>query len=328
MRLRSLDMNMLVTLNALLEERSVTGAARKIDVAQPTMSTAIARLRRHFGDELLVRAGNHYELTQLALQLRPQAADLVAGAERLFAIESTFDPAASTREFTVMSSDYGLWILGAPLANALAAGAPGCRLRLVPLTMEALVAHDDALHDNDLMLLPKGIVDAPRHLDVLSDEWVGVVAAGNTLVGESLTLGDLAALPWVVTAGGTSGPTGSIESTPAVRQLELLGIRPRIAVVTESFLGAPMLVSGSDRVAIVQRSVAEYATCDQTLRIVGLPFSAPPLVEAVWWHPARERDAAHRWLREVLGWIAADFAGRRNSPWPLKIATAPTSPSS
>ena len=314
---------MLVTLNALLEERSVTGAARRLDVAQPTMSTAIARLRRYFGDELLERSGNHYELTQLAHQLRPQAAELVAGAERLFAIESAFDPAASIREFTVMSSDYGLWILGAPVANALATGAPHCRLRLEPLTMAALSDPDDALNDIDFMLLPKGIVDAPRHLDVLTDEWVGVVAAGNTRVGENLTMDDLAALPWAVTAGGTTGPTGSIEATPALRQLELLGIRPRIAVVTESFLSTPMLVTGSDRVAVVQRSIAEHAASDGTLRIVGLPFLAPPLVEAVWWHPARERDGGHRWLRGVLGRIAADFAGRRSPPGQLRNAPAP-----
>ena len=175
---------MLVTLNALLMERSVTGAARRLDVAQPAMSTAIARLRRYFGDELLERSGNHYELTQLAHQLRPQAAELVAAAERLFAIESAFDPAASIREFTIISSDYGLWILGAPLANALATGAPAARLRLLPLTMQTLTNHDDALNDIDFMLLPKGIIDAPRHLDVLSDEWVGVVAASNTRVGQ------------------------------------------------------------------------------------------------------------------------------------------------
>lgn len=314
MRLRSLDLNMLVTLNALLEERSVTLAARRLDVAQPTMSSAIARLRRHFGDELLQRSGNHYELTALASRLRPQAADLVAGAERLFAVESTFDPSASKREFTVMSSDYGLWIIGPPLADALAAEAPGCRLRLVPLTMAALQDIDTALDDVDFLLLPKGIVDAARHLDLLTDDWVGLVSAGNERVNETLRLSDLAELPWVVTAGGTSGPAGSIEAVPAVRQLELLGVRPRIAVVTESFLMTPVLVKGSDRVAVVQRTVAEYAATDGALRILELPFAAVPLVEAVWWHPAHERDGGHRWLRGALGRIAADFAGRRAAP--------------
>lgn len=316
---------MLVTLNALLEERSVTGAARRLDVAQPTMSTALARLRRHFGDELLERAGNHYELTQLATRLRFQAAELVAGAERLFAAESVFDPATSTREFTVMSSDYGLWVIGPSLANALAAGAPGCRLQLVPLSMGALQDIDDALASVDFVLLPKGIVDAPRHLDLLTDEWVGVVAAGNERVGDALTVADLAELPWAVTAGGTSWPIGSVEAIPALRQLELLGVRPRIAVVTQSFLTTPTLVKDSDRVAVVQRSVAQHTAIDGSVRVVALPFAAVPLVEAVWWHPANERDGGHRWLRGVLGRIAADFAGRRSEP--VTIGGAATSPS-
>ena len=311
MRLRGLDLNMLVTLNALLEERSVTGAARRLNVAQPTMSTAIARLRRHFGDELLQREGNHYALTQLAAQLRPQAADLVAGAERLFAAESAFDPAASQREFTVMSSDYGSWLIGPPLANMLATEAPGCRLRLVPVTMAALEDVDSAFAVVDVVLLPRGVVDAPRHLDLAKDAWVGVVAAGNDRVGHALTVADLAELPWVVTAGGTGGPAGSIESAPVVRQLELLGMRPRIAVVTESFLAAPDLVKDSDRLAVVQRSLAQRAAEDGSLRVVELPFPAIPLVEAAWWHPARDRDGGHRWLRGALGRIAADFAGRR-----------------
>lgn len=316
---------MLVTLNALLEERSVTGAARRLDVAQPTMSTALARLRRHFRDELLERAGNHYELTQLATRLRIQAAELVAGAERLFAAESVFDPATSTREFTVMSSDYGLWVIGPALANALAAGAPGCRLQLVPLSMAALQDFGETLASVDFVLLPTGIVDAPRHLDLLTDEWVGVVAAGNERVGDALTVADLAELPWVVTAGGTSGPSGSVETIPALRHLELLGVRPRIAVVTESFLTTPTLVKDSDRVAVVQRSVAQHTAVDGSVRVVELPFAAVPLVEAVWWHPASERDGGHRWLRGVLGRLAADFAGRRSGPVTIGAAATPPS---
>lgn len=314
MRLRNLDLNMLVSLDALLEERSVSRAAKRLDVAQPTMSTAMTRLRRHFGDELLQRSGNRYELTALAAVLRPQAADLVAAAERLFAAESSFDPLTSRREFTVMSSDYGLWTVGPPLANALVAGAPGCSLRLMPLTMTALDDVDRALEDVDFLLLPAGIVNPPRHLDLLRDEWVGVVSMDNERVGEVLTLSDLNQLPWVVTAGGTSRPAGSIESTPAVRQLALLGIHPRIAVVTESFLMTPALVQGSDRIAIVQRRVAEFAAADRALRVLQLPFPAVPLVEAAWWHPAQERDGGHRWFRGLLGRVAADFTGRRTSP--------------
>ena len=311
MRLRSLDMNLLVTLDAVLEQRSITAAARRLDVSQPTVSTAVARLRRHFGDELLVRDGNHYELTPLAARLRPQAADLVAAAERLFAAESAFDPASSGREFSVVSSDYGLSTVGPALSRALSVGAPGCRLRMLPLTMAVLDDPDEALSSIDILLLPRGIVDGPRHLDLLTDEWVGVVDRDNVHVSDVLTAANLRELPWVVTAGGTSRPPGSVEATPAVRQLGLLGIRPRVAVVSESFLGAPLLVEGTVRLTVVQRRLAERAVVGRPLRIVGLPFDAVPVVEAAWWHPMHERDGGHRWLRGVLGRVAADFADRR-----------------
>lgn len=302
---------MLVTLSALLEERSVTAAARRLDVAQPTMSTALARLRRHFGDELLARAGNRYELTPLAARLQPQAVDLVAGAERLFAVESAFDPATAQREFSVVTSDYGLALVGPALTRTISAGAPRCRVRLLPLTMAVLDDVDEALAVVDLLLLPKGVIDGPRHQDLLIDEWVGVVATGNTAVAASLSLANLAELSWVVIAGGTSGAAGSVEATPALRQLALLGITPQIAVVTESFLSAPLLVEGTDRVTIVQRRLAERVVPGCDLRIVDLPFPVVPLVEAAWWHPAQMRDGGHQWLRAQLGKLAADFAGAR-----------------
>lgn len=302
---------MLVTLDALLGERSVTSAARRLDVAQPTMSTALARLRRHFGDELLSRAGNHYELTPLATRLQAQAAELVAGAERLFAVESDFDPATAQREFSIVSSDYGLSMVGPALSRAVVAGAPRCRLRLMPLTMEVLEDVDETLAVVDLLLLPKGIIEGPRHQDLLIDEWVGVVASGNAAVVDSLTLANLAELPWVVIAGGTSARAGGVEATPALRQLSLLGIIPQVAVVTESFQIAPLLVEGTDRVTIVQRRLAERVVAVRDLRIVDLPFPAVPLVEAAWWHPTQVRNGGHRWLRAQLGKLAADFAAAR-----------------
>ena len=311
MRLRSLDLNLLVTLNALLEERGVTAAARRLDVAQPTMSTALARLRRHFDDELLTRSGNHYELTPFAARLRSPAADLVARAERLFAVESDFDPSTAQREFSVVSSDYGLSVVGPALARAVVAGAPRCRLRLLPLTMAALDDVDEALSTVDLLLLPKGVVDGPPHLDLLTDEWVGVVGTGNAAVGGSLTLANLAELSWVVVAGGTAGAGGNVETTPALRQLALLGISPQVAVATESFLVSPLLVEGTDRVTVVQRRLAERVVPGHDLRIVDLPFPAVPLVEAAWWHPTQARDGAHRWLRAQVGKVAADFAAMR-----------------
>jgi DNA-binding transcriptional LysR family regulator len=100
--LRGLDNNHLYALHALLTERTVTGAADRLERTQPTLSAALARLRRLFRDELLTRVGNHYQLTPFAEQLLPLVSVAVAAVERVFAARSQFDPAGSDREFTVL----------------------------------------------------------------------------------------------------------------------------------------------------------------------------------------------------------------------------------
>ena len=128
-KLANLDLNLLVSLDALLAERSVSRAAERLSLSQPSLSASLARLRRHFRDDLLVRVGNRYELTPLAAQLAEQTASALAAVARVFASEPDFDPATAEREFTVLISDYAITVLGPPLA-ALLQQAPHVRLRL------------------------------------------------------------------------------------------------------------------------------------------------------------------------------------------------------
>lgn len=105
MNLASLDLNLLTSLDALLRERSVTRAAQRMNLSQPALSAALAKLRRHFGDELLTRSGNSYILTPLAVQLVDRCALALADIERVFSATADFDPAACEREFTMLTSD-------------------------------------------------------------------------------------------------------------------------------------------------------------------------------------------------------------------------------
>ena len=104
--LASLDLNLLVSLDALLQERSVTRAATRMGLSQPALSASLARLRRHFGDELLTRVGNEYRLTPLAVQLKELSRLALSGVERVFDAQTEFDPASSRREFSLLVSDY------------------------------------------------------------------------------------------------------------------------------------------------------------------------------------------------------------------------------
>src|SRR3954465_7127486 len=180
--LASLDLNLLVSLHALLQERSVTRAAAQMGLSQPALSASLARLRRHFGDELLTRVGNEYRLTPLAVQLRELVRIALSGVERVFTAQPEFDPASSTREFTVLVSDYVVVVLGDTLAALLAEEAPHTRLRLTPHSPAIVERAEQELLGADVLLLPHGFVSDLSHQDLYRDEWVCVVSGDNPVV--------------------------------------------------------------------------------------------------------------------------------------------------
>ncbi len=294
MNLARLDLNLLVALDALLQERSVTHAAEQMGLSQPAVSAQLSRLRRHFHDELLARAGNQYRLTPLALQLKERVRVALSGVERVFAAEPDFDPASSTREFSLLMSDYGVAVLGPHIAALLAEEAPSTRLRFPANTPKMVDAAAQVLINTDLLVIPHGFVDDLSHHDLYRDEWVCIVAVGNIEIGQSLTVKQLETMPWVVTY---HGPTAS---TPAARQMRMLGIEPHVQVVTETFLTVPGLVAGTNRVALLQRRLADRIPDELGVRALPCPFEAGPLVEAMWWHPMYDNDPEHRYLRDLV----------------------------
>ncbi|RSM65535.1 LysR family transcriptional regulator [Actinoplanes sp. ATCC 53533] len=294
MNLASLDLNLLVALDALLQQRSVTRAAAQMGLSQPALSAALARLRRHFDDELLTRAGNEYRLTPLAVRLKERTRLALSGVERVFTAQPEFDPASSTREFSLLVSDYMVAVIGGAIARLLASEAPHSRLRFLANTPERVEAAPQTLLSTDLMVLPHGFVTDLSHQDLHQDDWVCVVSADNAAVGDRLTVDHLETLPWLVTY---HGPTAS---TTAGRQMRMLGIEPRVQVVTESFLTVPRLIAGTDRIALLQRRLADLLPPDSSVRALAPPFEAAPLIEAMWWHPMYDADPEHEYLRDVV----------------------------
>jgi DNA-binding transcriptional LysR family regulator len=292
--LASLDLNLLVSLDALLQERSVTRAAARMGLSQPALSASLARLRRHFGDELLTRVGNEYRLTPLAVQLRELARLALTGVERVFDAQTEFDPAKSTREFTFLVSDYVVAVLGDTVAALLAEEAPNARLRLTANTPAAVDRAHQVLLSTDLLVLPHGFVSDLSHRDLYRDEWVCVVSTENELVGDELTVENLETLPWVVTF---HGPTAA---TPASRQMRMRGIEPDVQVITENFLTVPGLVAGSNRIALLQRRLVALLPLNLGIRALPPPVEVGQLVEAMWWHPAFDDDPEHAYLRDLV----------------------------
>ncbi|MEU4312266.1 LysR family transcriptional regulator [Nocardia sp. NPDC024068] len=300
--LRNLDLNLLTTLDALLTERNVTRAAENLGLSQPAVSAALRRLRRHFHDELLHRSGNRYELTPLAEQLREPAAAALVGIQRVFDAVPVFDPATSSREFTVLVSDYAATVFCDQLATVLAEQAPGVRLRLDQQTGAHIDQAPESLRTADGTFLPHGFLTDMPSLDVFTDSWVLIVSADNTEVGDTVTLEQLAELPWVVTY---HAPTAF---TPAARQLRMIGIEPDIRVVVQSFLAVPFMVTGTRCVALLQRRLADRLADAAQVRVLPCPWEVVPLVEAFWWHPTHRADPAHQWLRSVLTEVSAEVS--------------------
>src|SRR3954453_14904801 len=305
MNLARLDLNLLVSLDALLQQRSVTRAAAQMGLSQPALSASLARLRRHFGDELLTRVGNEYRLTPLAVQLKELVRIALSGVERVFTAQPEFDPASSTGEFTLLVSDYVVAILGDTIAALLAEEAPNTRLRLTPHSPAMIERADQVLLTTDLLLLPHGFVSALSHPAPYRAAGVCVVAGGNPVGDRGLPVEDLQTLPWVATYHGQTA------STPAARQMRMLGIEPQVQVVNENFLTVPALIAGSARIALLQRRLVDLLPLNVGIRALPVPFDAGPLNEAMWWHPVYDDDPEHAYLRDVVGRAAELAVGGR-----------------
>lgn len=299
--LSNLDLNLLVALRELIRERNVTRASERLGVTQPAASAALSRLRRHFGDELLVRGKGGYVLTPLATQLAEQVDAVCAAAERVFATSTQFDPATSQREFTLLMADYTIAVMGARLSRMVYSEAPRASLH-VRLVRESL-----ALEYAETIQLIDGIVTPPvsrfqlpniRSAELFRDRWVCVVSNENReLDGDTLCIDDLARLSWVAPYHQGQGHPSA---APITRQLTLLGIRPRVAVRVESYLAVPYFVVGTDRIALMQERLAKEYADALGLRVLECPGEPEPIVEALWWHEHYEDDTAHAWLRRLV----------------------------
>ncbi len=297
--LANIDLNLLVILRELLREQNVTRAARNVGITQPAASAALARLRRHFGDELLERTRGGFVLSPLGEQLAGQVELLSLGLERLFSPEPAFRPAESDREFAVLTTDYVLAAFAEQMSRALHAAAPNARLH-VPVAEGALPTDlPESLRRLDgIIAVPKAEfkVAEIEGQELFRDRWVCVVDADNP-VGDRPALADLERMPWVI----PNHPDGGYPaSSPLAPLLSRLSTHPQVAVRVDSYQATPYFVAGTDRVAVMQRRLARHFARRPDLRVLECPGDPPPIVEVFWWHRRHTDDPAHTWFRALL----------------------------
>lgn len=290
----AIDYNLLRQLRALLEERSVTRAAERLHMSQPSMSTALARLRAHYDDALLLRRGNQHVLTPLGERLLLAVPRVIGEAEQLFRLQSRFDPATSSRSFTVAAVDYMTARVAPILTRIAAREAPNVRFDFPAADGRLVQSLPDALRTIDGVILPHGYVDEQPRIDFAPEPWVCLLDA-HSGVPVQPTVDELLTRPWVQTLPAREG------MNPARQQLRFRGIDPSVVAATPHFFVVPALILGTDRVAMVPEGFARMAIRSYPgLRMVVPPLDLDPVRDAFWWHQDRELDAEHIWLRGIV----------------------------
>lgn len=286
------DLNLLIALRALLEEENVTRAGERLGMGQSTMSSALARLRAVFEDELLVRIGRDYELTPLARQVLPQVQLTLPLIEQALGQEEHFDPATSHRRFSVQASDYAAVELR-PLFLSAAAGT-GIGFDLRTLSMDVATDESDLFANDFMVVVPELSADA-EGVDLYTDEYVVVADAANPAVAAgTISDDDFRRLPHVWSDFGRG------HLTPVARRMRELGYAPTVRVRTSTLQAIPLIVSGTNLLGVVPRRMAErHAAATRTVA-VPTPFPPVSLQLRLWWHPAHNYDPAHVWFREFV----------------------------
>ena len=301
--LRRADLNLLPALAALLEQRHVTRAAESIGIGQPAMSSALARLRRLFGDPLLVRRGRVLELTPMGQALLEPVHDVLASLERLLTVSPDFDPRTDHRSFTVAASDYVTLVLLRPLFEELYRDAPGVAVNVMPINSATTLAVERG--HVDLAILPRQVASARmstmRHRELFTDRYLPAVWSQNRDVDDVLDRDTMERLPYVCYRA-EGGGDAYIDI-----QLAALGIHPRIALTTLSFAVIPSLLPGTQLLGFVHERLLRQSHLRRELRVLTTSISFEPIVETMYWHPVRHSDSAHHWLRERITTLAANL---------------------
>jgi len=298
-RFQRLDLNLLVALDALLTERSVSLAAERICLSQSATSSALGRLREYFGDELLVVKGRNMVLTARAEELVEPVRAVLEQIRSTIAVSPPFDPATSDRTITLMASDYMTELLLTIALRDIRTIAPLMRFEILPIN-EAVESLErggvDILLTIDYALSP----DHPSQI-LFEDDYVVVGWKESPVMKQAITRERYFELGHVTARfGRTRIP--AFDDWFMRRQTQ----QRRVEVVSPSFLSVASLVIGTDRIATMHRRLARRVVEQMPLAMQPLPFEIPPIREAAQWHISNNNDPAIRWVVERLVAVAAE----------------------
>jgi DNA-binding transcriptional LysR family regulator len=297
--LGQLDANALVSLDLLLQERSVTRAARRQRVTQSAMSQTLRRLRDVFDDQLLVRSGAGMVLTPRAAALREPLHRLFSELERVLAEEPAFHPAQSKREVRIAMTDYTAALVLPGLLERIGKEAPGIDVSVMGI---AAAAPYDALREGGCDLLVGMLDSAPTSVEterLWSETFVLLVRKKHPLVRSRRRLDAFAASRHLlVSPRGT--PRGRVDEMLAARKRER-----RVCATLPFFLAAPAIVAESDLVLTIPRKIAERVARRHDVTLLEPPLDLGSFDVSLAWSARLRADPANRWLRGLVASVAS-----------------------
>lgn len=293
MRFEGLDLNLLVTLDVLIETRSVTDASRRLHLSQPSVSAALARLRDYFGDDLLVQVGRRMMPTAKAESLAPAIKEMLNLVRFRIAQANDYDASSSERKFRLLVSDYAYDVLVAPALAELGHLAPSASFEIALVGPQGM--RQFANGDIDLVITVSNYILEGHPQVTLFEDIDTVICWSGGRYAAGISSEEYFEASHAVAVFGE-------ERRPTVSEIffSAAGIERRVVVQVPSFSALPAAVVGTDRVALMHRRHAEMFAPLYPIALHPLPTKGPGIVEIAQWHRLREQDSGILWLIDRL----------------------------
>jgi DNA-binding transcriptional LysR family regulator len=290
--LRRLDLNLLVTLDVLLEEHNVTRAAERLNFSQPSVSVHLAKLRDVFGDPLLLPGPRGMRPTAKAQALREPLREALEALQRAVAPTSPFDPAAATQTWRIAATDYAESTIILPMLARLRAVAPGTRLAIVEAAPPRLARRAEQGDIDIGFHTSEGAPEGLRRRVLFAERYVLVGRAGHPKLKRRPTLAQFCKLEHVIVSPDGGGFFGVTDET-----LAKVGLARKVVLSVPHFLFMQSVLASTDLVGMLPARLVRGL---DALQMVQPPVEVPGYEMAMLWHERVHRDPAHQWLREFI----------------------------
>lgn len=304
--LARLDLNLLVTLEALLAERNVTRAARRLRLSQPAVSVQLGKLRRVLGDPLLVPGPRGMAPTSLATSIEIPLREALRALVDVIAPARAFQPSLAELTWRIAASDYGERAIVQPLLAGLRREAPRSRLAIVNAAPTQLAARAESAEIDLAFVSQEFAPSTLRQRPLFAERYLLVGREGHPALRRAPSLSKFTELEF-----GIVSPNGNGFRTPADGVLEAMGLSRRVVLSVPHFLFLASALSTSDLVALLPSRIALGAP---GLRAVEPPIPVPGFQMTMLWHERVHRDPAHVWLREQVVESLAIGGAKRTAP--------------